>query len=68
MQSAGCVGITCTSLWELGLRESPQENDDTLATAAVLSSKLFFVSDPGVSDLLPGLSDAELPNIINTTY
>ena len=42
--------------------------DDTLATAVVLSSKLLFVFDPGVSYFLPGLSDTGSPDITDTTY
>lgn len=38
----------------------------TLATAVVLSSKLLFVSDPGVSYFLPGLSDTGSPDITLT--
>ena len=40
------------TLWELKLREPVEENVGTRATAVALSKK-SFVSDPGVSYLLP---------------
>lgn len=44
-------GPFCVALQELGVRELRQHSDDTLAIA--VSKTLSFVSDPGISYLLP---------------
>lgn len=70
MELTVCAGIIWLSLYcPLGIRAlGTNAKGDTLATAIVLSSKLFFVCHPGVSYFLPGLFDAGSPNITNTTY